>query len=146
MVINLLINIPLLVDTDPGNILKFLIILNGVYDLVLVTDFEFISLLVSRTSGRITQILVAYLGTTQNSGSVRSAIISTFRPPHVKERFVASHVLALCPRPAGEPRHLNKLNKLACRARPAEHFFRYNSYVGARTAMLFRLEVSAIYR
>jgi hypothetical protein len=54
--------------------------------------------------------------------------------------------LTLCPRPVGEPRHLNKLNKLACRARPAELSFRYNSHIRARTTMLFRLEVSAIYQ
>jgi hypothetical protein len=82
----------LLADNDLWKILKFLMSVNGVYDLILVL-VEFLSLLVSRTSGRITQILVAHLGTTQNSGSVRSAVISTFLSPHVNERFIASYVL-----------------------------------------------------
>jgi hypothetical protein len=65
----------------------------GVYDLNLVTDFEFISLLVSRTSGRITQILGAHLSTNPNWGMVRSEIVYNFLPPRVKERFLASHIL-----------------------------------------------------
>jgi hypothetical protein len=93
LVTDLIKNIPLLADTDPERILKFLICVKGVHELNLVTDFEFISLLVSRTSGRITQILGSHLGTTQNWGMVRSEIISTFLPPRVKERFLASYVM-----------------------------------------------------
>jgi hypothetical protein len=51
------------------------------------------ALLVSRTSGRIVQILGAHLGTTEDWGMVQSEIISTFLPPRVKERFLASYVL-----------------------------------------------------
>jgi hypothetical protein len=58
-------NIPLLADTDPEKIAKFLISVSEDYDLKLVTDSEFMSLLLCRTSGRITQILGAHLGTTQ---------------------------------------------------------------------------------
>jgi hypothetical protein len=65
----------------------------GVYDLNLDIDFEFIALLISRTSQRITQILRVHLGTAQNRGTVRSKIINTFLPPRVKERFLASYVL-----------------------------------------------------
>jgi hypothetical protein len=93
LVTDLIKNIPLLVDTDPEKILKFLIRVKEVFDLKLVTDVEFISLLISRASGRITQILGAHLGTTQNWGLVRSEIISTFLPPRVKERFLASYIL-----------------------------------------------------
>jgi hypothetical protein len=93
LVTDLIKNIPLLVDTDPEKILIFLIRVKEVFDLKLVTDVEFISLLISRTSGRITQILGAHLGTTQNWGLVRSEIISTFLPPRVKERFLASYIL-----------------------------------------------------
>lgn len=71
-------NIPFLADTYPENILKFLMALKRVYDLNLVMDFEFLSLQVSRTSGRMTQLLGAHLNSTQSWGMVRSEVISTF--------------------------------------------------------------------
>jgi hypothetical protein len=49
-------NIPFLADTDPENILKFLMTVKGVYDLNLITDSEFMSFLVARTSARMTSI------------------------------------------------------------------------------------------
>jgi hypothetical protein len=49
-------NVPFLTDTDPENILKFLIRVSEVYDLRLISDSEFLSLLVSRTSGRVMHI------------------------------------------------------------------------------------------
>jgi hypothetical protein len=73
--------------------LKFLIRAKQVFDLKLISDPELMALLVSRTSGRITQILGAHLGTTQGWGMVQSEIISTFLPPRVKEKFLASYVL-----------------------------------------------------
>ena len=85
--------IPVLSVTDPEEILTFLIRAKGVFDLKLVSDSEFMALLVSRTSGRITQILGAHVGTTQCWGLVQTEIISTFLPCRVKERFLASHVL-----------------------------------------------------
>jgi hypothetical protein len=87
--------IPFLADTDPENILKFFMAVKRVYVLNLVTDFEFISLLASRTSERITQILGAHLSTNPNCGMVRSEIVNNFLPPRVKERFLASYVLDL---------------------------------------------------
>jgi hypothetical protein len=54
LVADVMKNIPFLVDTDPENLLKFLIAMKGVHDLHLVTDGEFISLLVARTSARMT--------------------------------------------------------------------------------------------
>jgi hypothetical protein len=51
------------------------------------------ALLVSRTLGRITQILGAHLGSTQGWAMLQSEIISTFLPPRVKEEFLASYVL-----------------------------------------------------
>jgi hypothetical protein len=62
----------------------------GVYDLNLATDFDFIALLVSRTSEKIAQTLRVHLETTQNWGMVRSEIVNTFLPPSVKERFLDS--------------------------------------------------------
>jgi hypothetical protein len=51
------------------------------------------ALLVSRTSGRIMQILGAHLGTTEDWGMVQSEVISIFLPPRVKERFLTLYVL-----------------------------------------------------
>jgi hypothetical protein len=45
--------------------------------------------------GSITQILGAHFGTTQNGELVCSESISTFLPPHVRERFIASYVFDL---------------------------------------------------
>jgi hypothetical protein len=86
-------NVPLLTDTDPENILKFLIRVSKVHDLKLISDTEFMSLLVSRTSGRVMHILGAHLRTTSNWGVVRSQIISAFLPPRLKEKFLRSYVL-----------------------------------------------------
>jgi hypothetical protein len=54
LVSDLIKNIPLLTDTDPERILRFLIRVSEVHDLRLVSDTEFMSLLVSRTAGRVT--------------------------------------------------------------------------------------------
>jgi hypothetical protein len=85
--------IPVLSDTDPKGILKFLIRARHVFELKLISDSEFMALLVSRTSGRIMQILGAHLVTTEDWGMVQSEIIFTFLPPRVKERFLASYDL-----------------------------------------------------
>jgi hypothetical protein len=87
LVSDLIQNVPLLTDTDPENV-KFFIRVSEVYELKLVSDSEFMSLLVSRTSGRVTQILGAHLGTAQNWAGVRYLIVSTFLPPRVKEKYV----------------------------------------------------------
>jgi hypothetical protein len=87
-------NIPFLADTDPENVLKYLIAIKGFYDLILATDFEFNSLLVARTSGKIASVLGAHLNSTRNWVSVGSEIINNvFLPPPVKEKYLASYVL-----------------------------------------------------
>jgi hypothetical protein len=78
-------NIPPLTDTDREKILKLFIRVSEVYDLKLISDMEFMSLLVSKTSGGIMQILGAHLGTTRNWREVRSLIIFTLLPPRLKE-------------------------------------------------------------
>jgi hypothetical protein len=93
LVSGLIMNVPLLMDTDPENVVKILIRVSEVYELKLVSDSEFMSLLVCGTSGRVTQILGAHLGTAQNLAGVRSLIISTFLPPRVKEKYLGSYVL-----------------------------------------------------
>lgn len=93
LVVDALKNVPFLADTDPENVLKFLMAVKGVYDLHLVTDFELISLLVARTSGRTTSILGAHLNSTRDWGMVRSEIVNTFLPPRVKERYLSLYVL-----------------------------------------------------
>jgi hypothetical protein len=49
VVSDLVTNIPLLTDTDPENIFKFMIQLKEVHDLKIVFDFEILSLTVGRT-------------------------------------------------------------------------------------------------
>lgn len=61
VVCDLVKNVPLLLNTDPEDILKFLIQLKEVHDLKLVCDFEFLSLIAGRTSGRVAQIIGKYL-------------------------------------------------------------------------------------
>jgi hypothetical protein len=84
---DLIANIPVLLGTDPEKILKFLIRAKEIFDMRLISESEFIALLVSRTSGRIRQILRAHLGRTQTWGMVQSETISTFIPLRVKEEF-----------------------------------------------------------
>jgi hypothetical protein len=80
-------------DSDPENILNLLIPAERILELKLVTDQEFMSLLVSNTLGRITQIIGGHIGTTHNWGLVQDEIISTFLPPRVKEKLLMSQVL-----------------------------------------------------
>lgn len=70
-------NIPLLADTDQEKILKFCMCVRGVYDQNLVMDFEFTSLLVSRTSGKTTWIFWESFRNDSKLEMVRSEIIST---------------------------------------------------------------------
>jgi hypothetical protein len=93
VVSDLIKNIPLLIDTDPENILKFLIQLKGVHDLKLVSDFEILSLTVGRTSGRVAQIVGNYLVGTPDWDGFCSELIDTFLPPRIRERFLTSYVL-----------------------------------------------------
>jgi hypothetical protein len=93
LVSDLLNNIQVLADADPERVLKFFIQVSGVYDLKLVTDLEFTCLLVDRTSGRIMQMLGAYLSTTSSWGEVRASIISTFLPLRLMEGFLRTYVL-----------------------------------------------------
>jgi hypothetical protein len=86
-------NVPFLTDTDPERVLKFLIAAKEVHDLKLVGDSEFIALLISRTTGRMTSILGSHLNSTQNWGMVRAEIVNTFLPTRVRERHLALYVL-----------------------------------------------------
>jgi hypothetical protein len=83
LVVDLMKNIPVLPDSDPEKILKILIRVKEIFDLKLVTDIEFMSLLVSRMSGRINQILGVHLGTTHNWKWVQAEIIAAFLPPRM---------------------------------------------------------------
>jgi hypothetical protein len=61
---DLISGIPVLSGTDP-EILKFLIRAKQVFELKLISDPELMTVLIKRTSGRITQILSAHLGMTK---------------------------------------------------------------------------------
>jgi hypothetical protein len=91
-VTDLVQSVPVLSSTDPEEILKFLIRVNQIWELQLISDVELLALLIGRTSGRLMQILGTHLGTNSAWGVVQSDIIATFLPSRVKERFMASYV------------------------------------------------------
>jgi hypothetical protein len=93
LVVDAMKNIAFFADTEPEYVLKILMAVNGVYDLNLVADSEFISLLVARTSGMMTSILGAHLNSTRNRGMVRSEIVNTFLPPRMTERYLALYAV-----------------------------------------------------
>jgi hypothetical protein len=86
-------NIPVLSDTEPESVFKFLIRAREVYELKLVTDAEFLALLVPKTAGRLTQILSAHLSISSKWGSVCAEILSTFLPPRIRDVFLSRYVL-----------------------------------------------------
>jgi hypothetical protein len=93
LVSDLIAAIPPFKDMDPENILRFLIQVNHLIELKLLSDTEFMALLIARTSGRLMHILGAHLGTTDTWGVVQAEIMSTFLPPRIKKQFLVSHVL-----------------------------------------------------
>lgn len=93
VVSDLVKNIPVLSGTDPESVLGFLVRAQEVYDLSLVSDVEFLALLVARTSGRVTQILGLHLGTSSKWSIVSLELSSTFLPPRIREDFLARYVL-----------------------------------------------------
>jgi hypothetical protein len=90
---DLIAGIPVLAGTDPEAILKFLIQARNILELNLVSGPEFVALMITRTSGRVMQILGAHVGGTRDWAGVQSEIVSTFLPPRVKERLLSSYVL-----------------------------------------------------
>jgi hypothetical protein len=92
LVTDLVQGIPVLSGTDPEAILKFLIRVNQIWELKLISDSEFLAVLIGRTSGRVMQILGTHLAIQNAWGIVQSNIIATFLPPRVKERFMLSYV------------------------------------------------------
>jgi hypothetical protein len=84
-------NIPVLSNTEPESVFKFLVRAREVYDLNLVKDAEFLSLLVDRTTGRLTQIFSVHLSASSKWGSVFAEILSTFLPPRIREGFLSKY-------------------------------------------------------
>jgi hypothetical protein len=93
VVTDLVKNIPVLSDTEPESVFRFLVGAKEVYDLNFVTEVEFLALMVARTTGRVTQIISVHLGTSSKWGSVCSEILSTFLPPRIREGFLSKYVL-----------------------------------------------------
>jgi hypothetical protein len=82
-------NIPVFSDTDPESVFNFVIRVREVYDLNIVTDAEFLALLVARTTGRFTQIISVNFSASSNGVSVCPEILSTFLPPCIREGFLS---------------------------------------------------------
>ena len=89
----LIASIPTLSGTDPEQIIQFLIRASEVLELRLLPDSEIMAFLITRTSGRIMQMIATHIGTTDSWGVVQSQIIATFLPHRVKEKFLTSMVL-----------------------------------------------------
>ncbi|PNF34200.1 hypothetical protein B7P43_G17550 [Cryptotermes secundus] len=86
-------NIPVLSDSEPESVFKFLVRAREIYDLNLVTDKEFLAFLVSRMTGRVMQIIRVHLRASSGWGLVCSEILSIFLPPHIQEGFLSRYVL-----------------------------------------------------
>jgi hypothetical protein len=82
-----------LLPAEPESVFDFLVRASEVHRLNLVSDEEFLALLVTRTTGRITQVLGVHLSTSSNWGLVCSEILSTFRLPRIREGFLSKYVL-----------------------------------------------------
>jgi hypothetical protein len=85
-------NIPVLSDTEPESVFNFLIRAREDYDLNLVTDVEFLALLVARMTGRLTQVISVHLSASFKWGSICPEILSTFLPPRIREGFLPKYV------------------------------------------------------
>jgi hypothetical protein len=93
MVKELISSVPVVSGTEPEVILNFLIRVRQIYVLKLISDSEFIMLLVSRTSGRLLNVLSAHLGPSYSWGMVQDVLVASFLPLRVKETFMTSYVL-----------------------------------------------------
>jgi hypothetical protein len=86
-------NIPVLSNTEPDSVFKFFVRAREIYDLNLVTDAEFLALLVARTTERLTQVISVHLSASSEWGSVCPEILSTFLPPRILEGYPSKYVL-----------------------------------------------------
>lgn len=93
VVADLVRNVPVLSKAEPEKVFQFLLGASEVYDLHLVSDGEFLALLVTRTTGRFTQIIGSHLSTSATWGAVRADIVSMFLPPRIREVLLAKYVL-----------------------------------------------------
>ncbi|PNF41498.1 hypothetical protein B7P43_G13234 [Cryptotermes secundus] len=93
MVSDLVKSIPTLTGTEPEQVFRFLVRAEEVYDLKLVTDGEFLALLVARTTGRVMLIISGHLRVSSGWGFVCSDILSAFLPPRIRESLLSKYVL-----------------------------------------------------
>jgi hypothetical protein len=93
VVTDLVKKIPILFDTEPERVFNFLVRASEVHRLNLVTDEEFLALLVARTTGWITQVFGVHLSASSNLGLACSEILSTFLSLRIREGFLSKCVL-----------------------------------------------------
>ncbi|PNF23275.1 hypothetical protein B7P43_G17179 [Cryptotermes secundus] len=93
VVSELVTSISILTDTEPERVFRFLVRAKQVYDLKLVTDGEFLALLVARTAGKLMNIISGHLRLSSDWALVCSDILSQFLPPRVRESFLFKYVL-----------------------------------------------------
>lgn len=93
VVADLVRNVPVLSMAEPERVFEFLVRASEVYDLKLVSDGEFLALLMARTTGRFTLIVSAHLSTSSSWGAVRSQILAIYLPSRIREGILAKQVL-----------------------------------------------------
>jgi hypothetical protein len=81
-------NIPVLSDMKLENVFNFFIRAREVYDLNLVTDAEFLALLIARMTGRLTQVISVHLSASSKGGR--------FAPKSCQSSFRLVFVRASC--------------------------------------------------
>ncbi|PNF34152.1 hypothetical protein B7P43_G18333, partial [Cryptotermes secundus] len=86
-------NIHILTDTEPEQVFRFLVRAKEVYDLKLVTDGEFLALLVARTARKHMNIISGYLRVFFGCALACSDILSVFLPPRIRESLLSKYVL-----------------------------------------------------
>ena len=93
VVADLVKGMPVLSATEPEAVLEFLIRAREIYNLKLVSDTEFLALVVTRSAGRVTQILSRHLSGGSTWEWASAEILTFFFPPRIREGFLSKYVL-----------------------------------------------------
>jgi hypothetical protein len=86
-------NLPVLVNTEPGNVFTFLLKAQDFFYLNLVFDVDLLALLVAKTTDRLTQTIAEHMRASSTLGSFCNQILATFFPPRIREEFLSKFVL-----------------------------------------------------
>jgi hypothetical protein len=85
--------LPVIKVTDPESVLEFLVKTQGIWKLKLVTDVEFLSIMLSKAHGYFAQVIGKHLTQRSNWVEVRKGLVKIFLPSRVREQLLNSRVL-----------------------------------------------------